>query len=280
VRKTKKTRGRLSAELANALSRLASGGKAVFSVSDFAEAIGRPRNRVWRALTFLVDRGWVARLRKGKYFVVPLEAGPESTWAEDALVVASHLTDRAAAAYWTACHYWNWTEQVPRTVFVQTPRRVRPQEQTILGVQYRIVCLSQPKFFGTVKRTAGRGFFTVTDREKTLVDALDRPELCGGIRQVAEMLPVAAEAVRWDKVDEYLKRMGSGAIYKRLGLLIESRGKKVPVPELKRRLEAWHGRLTGGYASLEPGGPKMGPVNNRWLVRLNVRGVVPEGAAG
>jgi len=277
---TKKPRGTLSADLAAALSRLAEKGKTVFAVQDFAEAAGRPKSRVWRVLNFLLEGGWIVRLAKGRYFIVPLEAGPESIWTEDALVVAGNLTDRAAAAYWTACHYWNWTEQVPRTVFVQTPQRVRPRKRTILGVQYRFVCVNQTKFFGTVKRQAGRGSFTVTNREKALVDAFDHPELCGGIRQVADMLPAAAETVRWGRVDEYLGRMASGAVYKRLGLLVESHGKKVTVPEHGRRLEAWHAHLTGGYAPLEPGGPETGPVNNRWLVRLNVRGIVPEGASG
>jgi len=274
---TKKSRGTLSADLANALAGLASQGQTLFSVQDFARVVHRPTQKVWRVLNFLLAGGWIVRLTKGKYLVVPLEAGPESAWTEDAVVIACHLASPAAVAYWSACHYWNWTEQVPRTIFVQTPRRVRPQNRNVLGVTYRFVRVLSKKFFGAVERTAGQGKFSVTDREKTLVDALDRPDLCGGIRQVVEMLPDAAEAVRWEKAEAYLEKMGSGALYKRLGLLVEMLGERVKVPDRERRLVAWRSRLTGGYAPLDPGGLATGPVNNRWLVRVNVPSMAGSG---
>ena len=270
-------RGRLSAELANALSRLASSRKSIFTVDDLAKALGRPSHQVWRTLTSLVDRGWATRLVKGVYLIVPLEAGPESAWSEDSLVVATYLAKPAAVAYWTACHHWNWTEQIPRTVFVQTPRRVRTATRKVMGVQYRLIRVQANKFFGTVRRTAGQGQFTVTDREKTLVDALDHPEFCGGIRQLIEILPAAGQAVNWDRVDEYLRRLGSGAAYKRLGLLVEHLGEKVRIPDRVERVERWRSLLTGGYAPLEPRRPMTGATSPRWRVRLNVPGVLREG---
>jgi predicted transcriptional regulator of viral defense system len=224
-----------------------------------------------------VELGWAVRLVKGTYLIVPLEAGPESAWSEDSLVVAGHLAEPSAVAYWSACHYWNWTEQVSRTVFVQTPSRIRSQSRMVLGVAYRFVRVREGKFFGTLRRTAGQGQFVVTDREKTLVDALDHPELCGGVGQVVEMLPTAAGAVRWDRVEEYLERLGSGAAYKRLGWMVERLGEKVAVPGRAKRLEGWQSRMTGGYAPLEPGGPTAGPADSRWRLRVNVPGLTRGG---
>lgn len=274
---TNERRGRLSAELANALSRLASSGKSVFTVDDLAQAIGKPARQVWRTLSFLVDRGWAVRLMKGVYLIVPLEAGPESVWSQDSLVIAGYLAKPGAVAYWSACHYWNWTEQVPRTVFVQTPQRVRTTTRRVIGVLYRFVHVQPAKFFGTVERSVGQGQAIVTEREKTLVDALDHPELCGGIAQVVEMLPAAAQAMNWDRADEHLKRLGSGAAYKRLGLLVEHLGEEVRIPGRAERIERWRSLLTGGYAPLEPRRPMTGPTNARWRVRLNVPGISREG---
>jgi len=268
--KPKPTRGKLAAPLANALSVLASRGQSIFTLAQFAVALGRPPARTYRILSKLLSGGWVARLSKGTYLIVPLEAGPGAEWTEDAVVIAGHLASPSAVAYWSACHYWNWTEQVPRTVFVQTPQRKMWSARTVLGVQYRFVTVRLARFFGTMERRAGRGRIVVTDREKTLVDALDRPDLCGGMRQVIEMVPAAAQAVRWEKVEAYLEKMGSGALYKRLGLLVEMLGERVKVPDRERRIEAWRAHLTGGYAPLEPGGRASGPVNSRWRVRVNV----------
>jgi len=135
-------------------------------------------------------------------------------------------------------------------------------------VTYRLIRVTPRKFFGIIERTAGERRFSVTNREKTLVDALDRPDLCGGIRQVMEMLPAAE--VEWGKVETYIEKMGSGAIYKRMGFIVEFLGEKARIPGRERRLSAWRSRLTGGYAPLEPGSRLSGPANNRWLVRVNV----------
>ncbi len=273
-------RGTLSADVANALSLLASNGQSIFRLEDLIAATHWPRRRAINLLYQLRRSGWIVSLARSTYLIVPLEAGPEAAWTEDALVIAGHLAAPAAVAYWSACHYWNWTEQVPRTIFVQTTRRMRSQNRKVLGVTYRFARVLSEKFFGTIERPAGQGKFSVTDREKTLVDALDRPDLCGGIRQVIEMLPEAAEAVRWEKAETYLEKMGSGALYKRLGFLVEMLGGKVRVPERERRMEAWRARLTGGYAPLEPGGRASGPANSRWRVRVNVPALAQTGARG
>ena len=275
-----KKRGTLSAEAANVLSRLASEGRSIFRLEDVTETTGWSRRRAVNLLYHLRRAGWIVSLARGTYLIVPLEAGPEAAWTEEALVIASHLVAPGAAAYWSACHYWNWTEQVPRTAFVQTPKHTRKKRREVLGVTYEFVHVTERKFFGTVERPAGRGRIVVTDREKSLVDALDRPDLCGGMRQVAEMLPAAAEAVRWERLETYLDRMGSGAIYKRLGFLVETLGKRVPVPERERRMEAWRERLTGGHAPLEPGGRADGPVSSRWRVRVNVPGLAGDEGQG
>jgi len=268
----KQLRSRLAAPIANALSLLAKHGKTVFSAADFAGAMGRREERIYRILSKLTSGGWITRLTKGEYLIVPFEAGPESAWTENAMVIAGHLATPAAVAYWTACHYWNWTEQASRTVFVQTTQKKFSNTRDVSGVTYRFVTIRARKFFGIKERTAGQTRFSITDREKTLVDALDRPDLCGGIRQVREMLPEVE--VNWKKVEDDIARVASGAITKRLGWLVESLGEKVKLPNRQRRLEQWRSRLTGGYAPLEPGGPPTGPVDNRWLVRINNPGML------
>jgi len=262
-------RGRLPASLARTLSVLAAEGKSVFTSREFAGTTGCSPGRATKLLYQLRQLGWVLGLAKGKYLIVPLEAGPESSWSEDALVVARHLATPAAVAYWSACHYWNWTEQVPRTVFVQTTQKKMHSTKTVLGVRYRFVRIGRGKFFGALDRTVGDAHITITDRQKTLVDALDRPDLCGGTAQVAQMLPVAGESIDWDKLDACLVRMDCGAIYKRLGFLAEHLGARLTIPGRSGWIEKWRSHLTGGRALLEPRSPDKGPVNRRWRVRLN-----------
>jgi predicted transcriptional regulator of viral defense system len=107
----------------------------------------------------------------------------------------------------------------------------------------------------------------ITDREKSLIDACDRPDLCGGILQVAQTFQ-AGEPINWDRMDSCLKKMGSGAIYKRLGYLIDALN--ISIPNQEDRLRNWRQTMSQGIALLDLGGPQNGSVKTKWPVRVNV----------
>ena len=171
-----------------------------------------------------------------------------------------------AVAYWSALHYWNLTEQVPRTVFVQTLRQRNPSQTQIQGVNYKFVWITEQKYFGVRTQTSDGMQFQITDREKTLIDACDRPDLCGGILQIAQGLQ-SGEQLDWEQLEQYLERMGSGAIYKRLGYLVDHL--EIAIPEKDATLARWQARLTQGIALLDLGSGHTGPVKTKWRVRVN-----------
>jgi len=199
---------------------------------------------------------------------VPLSAGPERVWTENALVIGTRLIEPSAIAYWSALRFWNFTEQVPHTVFVQSPRRKLQSKLVLAGVQYQIVTIGVARFFGLVCRAVDGQSIQVTDREKSVVDAADRPDLCGGMWQLAQVLRGHWAEVEWPKLDEYLICFASGAVYKRLGYLVETLD--LQIPERAARLVAWQAHLTAGIALLDPGEPLGGSVYTRWRVRDNI----------
>ena len=80
-----------------------------------------------------------------------------------------------------------------------------------------------------------------SDLEKTLVDCVDRPELCGGIPEVVRIVSNAFETgrVSLQKLVSYVKRFGSHAVAQRLGFIIEyiEEKKKIQVePEILEEL--------------------------------------------
>jgi len=248
------------------LATLAGEGKRIFRV-DEALPYWKTKQQARNALGRLVKKGWLQRLQRGLYMIVPLEAGLTGQWTDDPLVIASQLNQDGAVAYWSALHYWNLTEQMPRTVFIQSLRQRNPSQTTILGVRYKFISIKQGRFFGIVSRSSEGLRIQITDREKTLIDACCRPDLCGGILQVAQALQ-AGEPIDWDRMDLYLKKMGSGAIYKRLGYLIETLN--ISIPNQEDRLQNWRQSLSQGIALLDLGGLQVGSVRTKWRVRVNV----------
>jgi len=106
-------------------------------------------------LARLVAKGWLDRIEKGKYLIVPLEAGPDRTWTEDAHVIAGHLVSPSMVSYWSALNYWNLTEQVPRVTCVQTTARKENRRPRVLGMRFRIVRVNPRKFFATTDTVPG-----------------------------------------------------------------------------------------------------------------------------
>jgi len=57
-----------------------------------------------KALSRLAKNGWIKRLKRGLYLLVPLEAGIDGQWSDDPLLIGTQLAPDGTIAYWTALH--------------------------------------------------------------------------------------------------------------------------------------------------------------------------------
>ena len=258
----------LSHTEASFLTTLAASGKQIFTTEDGYELLGRGK-ATRDALARLVHKGWLERIEKGKYLIVPLEAGPDRTWTEDPGVIAGHLVSPAMVSHWSALNYWNLTSQVPRVTYVLTTARKENRRPRILGMRFRIVRVKPHRFFGGHAYRAGEFRVRVTDRERTIVDCLDRPDLSGGVDQVAEALLLGDSDFDWDRTTHYLRRFGAGSVVKRLGFLVEALDLTHP-PE-PGMLDRWLDLLTAGINTLDPSTPREPHrIATRWRIAVNL----------
>jgi len=159
-------------------------------------------------------------------------------------------------------NYYSWTEQVPRTITIATTKVLR--EKNILGTKYEFITLSKKKFFGFNKTHIRGHEIRISDPEKTIVDALDHPEYCGGINEVAKAL--ANASIDWNKAILYAIRMNNGAIFKRMGFIVE----KMKIPLSKEIIKIMRSHITKGYAPLYPGvKSKITSYNTAWGIAIN-----------
>ncbi len=221
------------------------------------------------SLARLESKGWLERLERGRYLLVPLEAGTDRDWSEDPLVIGSLLVPQGAAAYWTAARHWGWTTQLPRTQFFLTPARRFKALVTILGVPYRFVTLKPEKVFGISEEWRRSLRIRVTDSERTIVDVMDRPDLAGGMGEVVSTLALAWPQLDLAKLSEYVERFGSGTVPKRLGFLAEA----AALPGADEWFDSWRSRMGAGVTLLERGGPHTGRILRRWNLQVNAGGI-------
>ncbi len=225
-----------------------------FTPALLADLFRLDRRPAYRIAARLKDQGLVAEVEKGKYLLLGLE--PARVLANP-LFIAGHLAAPAYVSYWSALHFYGFTEQAPRTVFVATTKKKRPVTWRDLRVQF--VTVKPRKFFGYRREMVGDLPVLVADEAKAIVDSLDQPRYAGGVAEVAKSLRTALETVDVSTLIEYANRMGDKSLGSRLGYLLESLGRSAE--GLLRSVSP---------VKLEPSGPRAGPTVARWQVLVNV----------
>lgn len=211
----------------------------------------------------LQSKGWIRRIRRGRFSVIPLSSGEDRSPQLHEFVVAMELVSPAVIAYWSALNHHGMTEQIPRTVFVATDHPVRRQPGDVLGVTYKIVSLKPDKVFGVIKEWINETPFSVTDPEKTIIDGLDLPQYVGGVGEITKALTSSWKMLNEKKLKKYAVKIGSSAVVKRLGFIMETLG----LGDVESfRTEA---HRAPGFSALDPTMPKQGKYNRRWGLMIN-----------
>ncbi len=238
-----------------------------FSADEAASALRLTKPRTHRLLSYLADRGWLLRLRRGLYSLVPLEAARSEDWVEDPWVMASRLFGPDFyIGGWSACEHWSLTEQLFLKTVVVTTRRVRSSDAEVQGFSFRVKRVRESRLFGTRAVWRGRSRLDVSDPSRTVADLLSDPSLGGGIRHVADVLETYFDSEHFDEtlLTDYVARLGNRTAFKRLGYLAETLD--VGSPFL---LELCRDSMSVGISLLDPDLSPRGPQLRRWNLQVN-----------
>lgn len=248
------------------LARVIGRDRRLVSVDDAVDALALDRTSAAKRLARWNEQGWLRRVRRGLYIPVPVDAENPRAWSEDPLVLADAVWRPCYFTGWTAANHWGLTEQVFRTTIVKTAERVRKIRDRLLDWDYKVTHTSAEDLtWGLARVWRGDRRVLVADPARTVVDILADPALSGGLRLGAEILDAYLAEHDARTLVEYGDRLGNGAVFKRLGYLVEAAG--LPDDGL---MHACRERLTTGVALLDPDGPSTGPRRSDWQIRENV----------
>ena len=242
--------------------------KGPFTATEVAAwlEVGLPRAR--RLLSYLWQRGWLARIRRGLYTLVPLDAARPSEWQEEPWLVASKAFEPCYIGGWSACEHWHFTDQIFRGVAVVSARRIRERRIEIQDTTFTIKTRSRDKLFGTSKVWLHGTPVEVSDAPRTIVDILDDPKFGGGIRHVSDVLATyfASDSRSDSLLLEYIRRLGNRAVYKRLGYLLE-----VLSIAASDVTDVCFVNKSKGLSRLDPSIASAGKIVSRWNLRVNAK---------
>jgi predicted transcriptional regulator of viral defense system len=239
-----------------------------FTAQDASAALEVSRDEAARITGYLASKGWLSRVQRGLFTVVPLEADSPEGWRADPWLVAARVFAPCYIGGWSACEHWSLTEQLFRSVLVVTAKPQRRAQLTVQGTEFRVASRRLDTLFGLRKVWRGREGVDISDPTRTVVDVLDDPSIGGGIRNVAEILGAYFSGDHRDdvRVLAYADRLGNRTVFKRLGYLLESL--EIDAPSL---VEGCFTRRSAGLAKLDPSIHIDGRITKRWGLRINAQ---------
>jgi predicted transcriptional regulator of viral defense system len=244
------------------ISKLGESGIQVFSLDKVSQLLKTNAATSSQVVHQLAVDGRIRRIQKARYLVVPQGHDPKN-YTLEANLIASELIRPYYLSYWTALHYYGWTEQPSNTIFIATTKLKHAIK--VSGVTFKFIKLKPSRFCGYRKCKVDGHQVIVASPEKAIVDCLDQPRYCGEIVEAAKGIWFGRNELDFDKIRRYARRMGNGAIIKRLGFLMEILG--VGTEVFREKLKA---EKSSGYAALDTDGKTNGTFNSAWNLIVNV----------
>lgn len=184
--------------------------KQVFTKDELANITGS-KERAAALLLNYQRKGLITKIRRNLYCVTNLATGsPEVSKMQ----IASAVSPTAAVAYHGAMEYHGVAHQVFYELCVISTTRFTPFEFD--GTRFTYVRnaleegIVQPEFGGGVR---------VTDLERTVLDCIDRIDLCGGVEELLHCLE-AVTYLEETKLMRYLNLYGKASLFKKAGYVL------------------------------------------------------------
>ena len=237
--------------------------KQALITTPFTQKLFPDKNKASKVVASLARKGRILCLEKGKYLLVPLKA-PNQQWMPNEFVMAGLWMGDAPyyIGYFTAYHYWGFTEQIPQTVFILNTRK--SYKRTIGAIRYEAVKISQEKYYGVQKIRIEDREICISDKERTLVDFIHHP--LGSFSNVQATLKESAGKIDLEKFIGYLNRFPVISVRKRAGFSLEQLGCKTSLLE---KLRKNIGRQET-YVVLDPSNKsRKGKIDKDWKIIVN-----------
>jgi predicted transcriptional regulator of viral defense system len=193
----------------------------VINVEDTMKILGVSYDHARQLLHDLARDRWLARIRAGKYELIPAERGEYAFPDTNPLFLGSVLVQPYYYSFATAAFFHGLTTQSSQVVFIATSQDL-PRRRLVREKEYRLIFQPEYKFFGWSEVDAYGSQVNMAEPEKAILDSLDHPAQAGDIPEIASMIWRGKNRLDWQKMFEYVIRFQSRALVQRFGYLLDA----------------------------------------------------------
>lgn len=207
------------------ISTLEAQGKRVFTVNEIAKILGVKESYAKVLVHRLQKAHWLNRTKKGVYQVIPSSYGDslDVPIPSDPYYIASKGAKIYYISHLSAAFLHGLTDQIPATVFISTPTKYHKKIEKQYNFKF-VYIPSKMLDFGC-KEINYRGVkLIISDIERTIVDAVNKPKYTGGLPIVYEVIQRAKDEVNLRNLLIYALKIKKKTLLQRLGYLTELAG--------------------------------------------------------
>ena len=242
------------------ISELALKKISIISIEEASKLFKIKKSTLWDVFFRLEKKGWLERIEKGKYMAVPIQA--KKGWLLHPFVLTSKLVKKYYVSYRTALANYGLTEQLPVYVYIATTDRKNKLEYKLQNYVFRFIKIKEKKFFGFKEETIEGQKVFVAEKEKAIIDCLDKERYAGSIIETTKALNNSG--VNIAKVKKYALKMNNSSLIRRLGYLLDLLKKDSSV------LEKHIGKHRNIFLSTTLP-QKSFSINHKWKIIVNVK---------
>ena len=119
-------------------------------------------------LNRLTKKGWLQRIKRGNYSIVPISSLSATPIVEESWSLATQVFSPAYISGWSAAEHWDLTEQIFNNISLVTQKRQRKSVQKIGGIKCRVWVKKSNHFFGLKTIWFGSNQVQIADPHRLL----------------------------------------------------------------------------------------------------------------
>ncbi len=162
----------------------------------------------------MLQKGRLISFKRGSYIIVPISSVNKSAGLSDFEINEYILgKENYYIGLYNAFNLHGFTEQIPNKMFIFNTKY--SADKKILHYSFKFFKIKREKLFGIFKQQ-----YPYSDKERTIIDALDYPEYLGGLIEVIDRV----KDIKYNKgkLINYAVQYNSVKIIKLVGMLTNS----------------------------------------------------------
>ena len=168
--------------------------------------------------------------------------------------------------YYSAMQIHGLITQPSLKEIIVTNLQVKPSLKKIRGIEFQFVYHTKTKFFGYKNTWLNQNEkVMVSDLEKTIVDAVTKPHLCGGMVEVGKAIYETKEKINLDTLMSYLTQNESQAAMKRYLFICD-----LLDVQWTSHHEGMLKNIGNSFSLLDTSGPDQGRKDSRFGLKINI----------